>query len=80
MPKFKSEIEFVRNLFHTIAVANGHDDPDGYADKAAAIHAAKDQEEAPAEPPADPPAATGEAGSSTEGEQASTEGEGNGAT
>ena len=44
MPKLKNEIEYVRNLFHTIAVANGHDNPDGYADKAAAIHAAKEPE------------------------------------
>lgn len=77
MPKFKSEIEFVRKLFHTIAVANGHDDPDAYADKAAAIHTAKDEEPTPADPP-EP--ATGETSGSSSEQPGSTEGESNGTT
>lgn len=53
MPKFKDDIEWVKNLFHSIAVANGHDDPDAYAEKAAVIHAAKAPTDEPAAEPAE---------------------------
>jgi hypothetical protein len=50
MPKFKDDVEWVKNLAHSIAVANGHDDPAGYAAKVAEIHAAKEAEpQAPAQ-------------------------------
>jgi hypothetical protein len=51
MPKFQDEIDWVKRVAHSIATANGHDDPDGYAAKVAEVHAAK----APAEPDAPPP-------------------------
>jgi hypothetical protein len=41
MPKFQDEIDWVKRIAHSIATANGHDDPEAYAAKVAEVHAAK---------------------------------------